>query len=138
MAESDLLFVYLSLLRPVLDFAVPAYHSLLTAAQSLQLERLQLKAMKIIYSHDTTYSQAIEKSGILSLEERRKELVLNFALKTTKNNRFADGWFPKQPPCTYNVRKQRVYKEFKARTERQKRNPIFYMRKILNQYHDEL
>ena len=138
MAESDLLFVYLSVLRPVLDFAVPAYHSLLTAAQSLQLERLQLKAMKIIYSHDTTYSQAIEKSGILSLEERRKELVLNFALKTTKNNRFADGWFPKQPPCTYNVRKQRVYKKFKARTERQKRNPIFYMRKILNQYHDEL
>ena len=37
---NDMLELYKSLIRPVLDFAVPAYHLLLTNSQSNQLEKL--------------------------------------------------------------------------------------------------
>ena len=55
MQPSDLLFVYLSILRPVLDYAVPTYHPLLTLAQSDNLESLQKRALKIVYGPSLSY-----------------------------------------------------------------------------------
>ena len=41
MPQSDLLFLYKSVIRPVLDFAAVAYHTMLTAGQTYRLEQLQ-------------------------------------------------------------------------------------------------
>ena len=61
----DMLALYKSLLRPVLDFAVPAYHWLLTHTQSELLEKLQRSAFKVIYgwatSHQTVLTEKIRK-----------------------------------------------------------------------------
>ena len=62
--EEDMLRLYFSLLRPVLDFAAPAYHSLLTMAHSNRLEAIQDKAMKIIYGWTVSYETVIEKTGL--------------------------------------------------------------------------
>ena len=42
----DIHLLYNSLVRPVLDFAVPVYHSLLTKDQAESLERLQVQALR--------------------------------------------------------------------------------------------
>ena len=70
----DLLFVYLSVLRPVLDFASPTYHSILTVTQTEILESLQRKALRIIYNN-LSYSEALAVANIKTLNERRLELL---------------------------------------------------------------
>ena len=45
----DILAIYKSMVQPVAKFAAPAYHSLLSAAQTGMLEQLQARAMKIIF-----------------------------------------------------------------------------------------
>ena len=60
-------------------------------------------------------------------------LTLNFAQSTQKNPRYTDGWFPQKPiNHAYPIRKPRPFLETKSKTERMKRNPMNYMRKILN------
>ena len=132
MCSSDLLYVYLTVLRPVLDFAAPTYHSLLTATQTDELECLQRKAFKIIYNSNLSYSEALAVSNVETLKDRRQKLTLNFALRTENNPRYSDGWFPKKPQTNYITRNIRPYLEVLPRTERMKRNPITYMRRILN------
>ena len=132
MASSDLLYVYQTVLRPVLDFAVPTYHSLLTVTQSNSLETLQKKAFKIIYGSDLSYAEALAVANMQPLSERRQKLVENFAVRTQKNPRYSDGWFPKKTNKHYSTRSNRPYLEVQTRTERMKRNPITYMRRVLN------
>ena len=46
----DLLHFFTSVLRPVLEYACPVWHSSLTVAQSDALESVQKRAISIIYS----------------------------------------------------------------------------------------
>ena len=94
MTPGDLLFVYTTVLRPVLDFAVPTYHPLLSIGQSQCLEKLQQKALYIVYGHHLSYDEALAVSNLTTLQERRDTLTLNFAQSTQKNPRYTDGWFP--------------------------------------------
>ena len=132
MSASGLLVVYCSVLRPVLDFACPSYHPLLTQNQKHSLESLQKKALKIVYGPGISYQEAIAVANISTLEDRRETLTKQFALATSKNPRYSDGWFPKKPTRTHNTRNIRPYVEVIPKTERMKKNPITYMRKILN------
>ena len=108
-------------LKPVLDFAAPAYHSLLTATQTESLERLQKKALSIIYGQQFSYLEAMAVSNLCTLKERREELTKNFALAALKNPRYSDGWFPQKPPKHYDTRMNRPYEEDIVRTERMKK-----------------
>jgi len=51
---SDLLSFYCTVIRPFAEYASPAWHSSLTAAQSDVLESLQKRAMNIIFPAITT------------------------------------------------------------------------------------
>ena len=132
MLPSDLLFVYMTILRPVLDFAVPSYHPMLTLAQSAHLESLQKRALKIIYGVDLSYRESLAIANITTLKERREELTRKFTYATLKNPRYTDGWFPKKPEKHYQTRSNRPYCEEKLRTERMKKNPLTFMRRLLN------
>ena len=132
MGPTDLLFIYTTMLRPVLDFAAPSYHSLLTAAQTEQIERLQKKSLRVVYGPEISYREAIAIANICTLKERREQLTKRFALATVKNPRYKDGWFPLKPPIPYNTRINRPYLECATRTERMRKNPLTYMRRLLN------
>ena len=56
---ADLLVrIYCSLIRPIFDYASPAYHTTLTDQQSESLERLQRATLKTIYGLNTSYATA--------------------------------------------------------------------------------
>ena len=131
MSSNDLLFIYTSVLRPVLDFACPTYHSLLTSTQADCLETLQRKALKIVYS-GLSYKEALAVSHLETLYDRRTELTKRFAEKTLQNPRYSDGWFPQKPKKHYSTRENRPLLEVLPRTERMKKDPITYMRRLLN------
>jgi len=70
----DLLCFYCSVIRPVLEYACPVWHSSLTAALSRALESLQKRAMNIIFP-DMDYKLSLVMARINTLEERQQVLT---------------------------------------------------------------
>ena len=82
-----------------------------------------------------SYSELLEKSGLETLEIRRRRNFDKFALKTEKNQRYKH-WFPRNTN-NFNTRNNLPFKEEIARTERYKNSPVFLMRKRLNEIHQD-
>ena len=133
MSAEDLLFVYKTILRPVLEFAAPTYHSLLTKTQSEKIEALQKRALKIIYGVESSYDEQLKNGIVERLSDRRETLCCNFAKKASLSDRFGNKWFPKRVEDNHNIRRRGPYLEQRARTERMRQSPIFYMRRLLNE-----
>ena len=136
MSEHVLLDVYKIMLRPILEFCSPIYHSLITKEQSCKLERLQKTALYVIYGFDKKYESILHISGLQTLEERRKNAFKNFALSVVKNERYA-SWFPRQEGHQINLREKRTFTEHYARTDRLYNSPLYSMRRLLNEEYRE-
>ena len=72
-SSSDLVMFYCSVIRSVLEYSCQLFHSSLPNCLSDELERIQRRAMLIIFP-DLKYSSALEKSCINTLYERRVKL----------------------------------------------------------------
>ena len=73
----DLLHFYCAVIRPVLEYACPVWHSSLTITQSKTLESLQKRAMNIIFPY-MDYKLPVVMAHIDTLEERREVLTERF------------------------------------------------------------
>ena len=128
--EADLLKVYTTMIRPVIEYSSVIYHPMLTGEQTRDIEKIQSRALKNIYGHVYSYARLLELSGLETLEERRRKACLKFALKTANNGRFS-AWFPMRRKS-----KRRgdalEYAEQNARTDRRMNSPLYYYRRILN------
>ena len=70
MTSDDLIVVYKTVLRSILDYLCPAYHSLLNKDQSSRIEKLQKYALNIIYGPNGSHDERVEKVGnIKKLED---------------------------------------------------------------------
>ena len=67
----DLLHFYTTVVRPVLEYACPVWHSGLTVAQSNLLESVQKRAIRIVYL-DADYQTSLIVAGIDTLREKKK------------------------------------------------------------------
>ena len=76
-----LLEVYKIMLRPLLEYSAQVYHHMLTNEQSCELERQQIRALKVIYDFEESTSKLVERSGLESLSTRREKLCSDFANK---------------------------------------------------------
>ena len=123
--------VYAATIRSVILYAAQVYHCMLTEDLSEKLERLQRLAMRIIHPPGTSYRDALTLSNLPRLSDMRTEMCKKFAKKTQLNPRY-EHWFPKNPPNEHNLRHTLTYKEETARTERRRKSPVFYMRRVLN------
>ena len=85
----------------------------------------------MIFGWGVSYDELITSERVETLESRRQKLTLNFAIKAQNSARFAH-WFTRKNYDGLNLRKEKKYEEFNARTERLKNSPLFYMRRALN------
>ena len=130
----ELVRVYTTVIRPVVEYGCPVFHSSLTDGQDERLERLQDHALKCIFGPELSARKLRGLAGLTTLRERREDLVHKFAHKCA-NDPALDHWFPRD-----NARRSgrlrggvdQTYLEEKARCERLKNSPIFYFRRILN------
>jgi hypothetical protein len=129
LSEDELVAVYKSSVRSVIEFTSVVYHAMLTKEQSRDIERLQLQSLKCIYGLQFSYSKMLEKANISTLEERRVEACDKFARKCLEG-RF-EGWFPLRQ-TTRTTRSTRPYEEKYARCDRLKNSPLYFMRRRLN------
>jgi len=94
--SGDLLYFYLTVIRPVLDCGCVVWHHGLTVAQSQKLESLQNRALRIIHQiiYDMPYDSVCEYIGVQSLSARRSELGRRFFRSVTVSDSCLHGLLP--------------------------------------------
>jgi len=130
MSPSDLVYYYQSVIRPVVEYACVVWHSSITKKQSELIERIQHRAAKIIFGHDT---DALKALALPSLSDRRELLTKEFFVSLLRPNSCLHHLIPAE--CkNEQTNKLRHVKQFPpplARTERFKKSTIIYS---LNNY----
>ena len=79
-SSDDLLHFYESYIRPTLEYACCAWHTSLTHEQSLRIERIQRRALIIVYGHinQNDYASYCKEHNISTLYDRRELLCKQF------------------------------------------------------------
>ena len=134
--QLELVNVYIQQIRSILELAVPYWGPRITQLEETHIERVQRTALRIIWGQQyLSYSEACIKSNIKTLKERRAELITKFAIKTSKNPKFA-SWFKKFPPKSINTRIPDLkLKPVPARTVRFSNSAIPTFTTLINNHH---
>ena len=119
---NDLIRVYCSIVRSVIEYACVVYANLPQCLANA-LELTQKRALYIIFP-GLPYTEALHKSGLPSLRERRNTLCERFIAAIEKGNplyqlingRFLDSRFPRS---LYNLRCNRS-QQIRCKTDRLK------------------
>ena len=124
----DLLCFYKTVVRPVLEYACPVWHSSLTSGQTKALESLQKRAMRIIFSHGD-YQAATIIAGIDTLQTRRETLSTNFFYNSILDNTSCLYYLlppRRDPEIIARLRHPTTYETIRARTARFRKSYIPY------------
>ena len=125
---------YACLIRPVVEYASPAWHGSITLEQSEHLERQQSQALKNIYGVGLSASKMRAKANIPTLWSRREAAGLKFIKKCVNNER-CTAWFRERDRAVYSRRpntRYPTYHENTARTDRYRNSPKNYLIRQLN------
>ena len=96
---SEMLDIYKSQVRSMLEFAVPVWAGYITKKEKVKIERVQKCALSIILKEKYhSYQQALDYTKLELLEDRRQLQTLKFAKKALKHKKFAN-WFEIQLNC---------------------------------------
>ena len=133
--DSDLVDVYIKQIRSLMELAVPVWHSGITKAEQIEIERIQKSAAHIILGDGyVSYRQALNYLGLDSLLVRREMLCLKFAKKAERHTKF-EKWF--KP--TVNTRNTRLIKpkycSALTRHSRFRKSPLPFLTEVLNEYY---
>ncbi len=137
-ASSSILKVYLTIIRPVLEYAVPVWQSI-SSILSDKLETIQKRALKIIFPSAETYLKALQLAGIDNLADRRTILCKKYMSKMKRTNHPLHALLPKSADknCIYELRDKTeevsLYQDFKlCRTEKTENFFTFNIINIIN------
>lgn len=128
----DLVNIFILYIRSVLEQSCQVWHSNLTLENTMDLERVQKNALKIILKDQyISYDHALNAVGLDCLIDRREQLCLKFAKACLKNENLKD-MFPLNEDSHQNIRQREVFKVTFAHTDRLKDSSIPYMQRLLN------
>ena len=128
----ELIQVYKTMLRPVVDYGSVVYHSSLTDKQDELLDRLQTQALKCIFGPGLSAREMRARAALPTLRARREELCDKFANKCLGNDYFKH-WFPEKTTRRSSRRPDaEKYIEKTARCKRLFNSPLYYFRRRLN------
>jgi hypothetical protein len=131
----DLKTIYIGFIRPLVEYAVPAWHPGLSEQHHLSLERIQKRACRIMLSGDKylSYHDALEQCQLTKLRARRDEICLQFIKKLMEAPAFRN-WLPgtRGEDSGRVLRNSNLLSFPRIRTERYAKSPIPYMVKLWN------
>lgn len=131
----DLIGFYCSCIRSVLECACQVFHCSLTKYLCDQIERIQKRAMHIIYP-DLSYADAIVKADLPSLVNRRDSLCNKLLDSIVNNNshKLMNLLPPKANSCSSRLRKKRYFQLPNLKTNRTRNSFVFsYADRYYNQ-----
>ena len=123
----DLLVIYKSIVRPTVEYASPVWHTGLTDQQTKEIERIQKRALVIIFSPTSaSYKDHLEKAQLTTLKDRRMTACKKLfnIIRSDKNHKL----FSLLPTAKENTRNLRHFKSrtVRTRTDRYKNTFIPY------------
>ena len=117
-ATKELLLFYITCIRSTLEYGSPVFHRALPSYLSEDLERLQKRAMKIIYP-ELSYAKALEISGLLTLYDRREAIAAKLFNEICANQSHSlHKLLPSKYQPGYYLREQRTFIRPRCKTER--------------------
>ena len=132
-SQLDLVRVYKAMVRPTAEYCSVVFHPLITKSDSLELERIQMQALKGIFGWNISYEKLLEKAQIERLDVRREARLDKLATKMSESRRFSE-WFPlRLYRGNTSIRKTEKYKVYMSTTERYLKSPLNVMRRRLNE-----
>ena len=97
MEPDSLLKVYFTVIRAAVEYCSSVYHSLIPGYMAERLEKIQRRAIRIIYGRGVDVDKMVEDGKLETLERRRELACMKFARKASTSERFGNKWFPKNP-----------------------------------------
>ena len=123
-SPTEIIEVYNSIIRSLLEYACEIWHPGLTKQQSNKLEMIQKRAFSIAFP-ENGYRDALQLTGNPSLHDRREKQCQKFFLDICDPNHKLHHFLP--PKCKVaHLRSKRQYQLPKVKTNRLKTSPIFY------------
>ena len=128
----DLVNIYISFVRPVLEYATPVWSGGLSKGQCQMIEQVQKRACRVILGAQYTgYDAALTQCGLRRLEERRSRLCLSFAKSLQLPSCRLNYLLPPKRHRAYNTRNGRTRETCNCRTNRFYNSPMPYLSRIL-------
>ena len=124
-ADKELVIFYTTCIRSSTEYACPVFHNGLSKYLSDELERIQKRALRIIYPF-ASYSEALEKCDLPYLYDRRNTLASKiFEEICCDPNHKLHHLLPEPNRRTVNLRNRRKFNVPACRTNRLKNSFIF-------------
>ena len=123
--------IYIHIIRVILEGSCEVWAGALTLKNRRALERCQKLSLKIILPNHK-YKSALKFLNLEDLETRRKKITLKFAKNAKNHSKLAHLFIENIKVHEMKTRKSPRY-TIKANTDRYKKSPILYMKKLLNE-----
>ena len=122
-------------IRSLLEHAVPVWYSSITSEKSKQIEKIQIYSVSIILNDwSSPYSHKCTRLNLQPLHLRRKQIAINYGLKSAANEKYGDTFFKTKKHC-YNTRGQGLYfEEMKSNSRRHYFSPLVSITRDINEY----
>ena len=121
----DLLTFYITCVRPVAVYTCPVFHNALPAYLSAELEKLQKRAMRIIFPF-MPYKVALATAGLPSMNERRETVTaMLFNDVVSNSDHKLHSLLPTRNQSKYSLRSSKTYHLPGAKTNRLKNTFIY-------------
>ena len=131
--------IYILFVRSILKQSATVWHSSLSEENRNDLERVQKTALKLILGQKhNSYRHALNKMNLEDLDERRENLCLTFAQRTSRHPTMKKMFPLNEKSGGISTRHPEKYKVQHALNERLRKSPIIHMQNLLNQYQEKL
>ena len=134
-SKEDLKSFYCATIRSIVEYGAQMRHGNLTNEQHAAIERVQKRALRIIYP-GLEYDEALKKGKLKSLKQRRNDLCVDLIRSMMLPLHILHGLLPEQISnikCK-TTRSSGIY-NFYCRTERFRRSPIVF---AINKYNESI
>ena len=125
MPSRDIVKVYVSLVRPIMEYASQVWHAGLTEQQAHMLESIQQRALKVAFP-TLDYDQALMEANLMTLYERREVLCKRLFSSAQDSSHKLNPLLPNLRVITHNQRHAAKYPLPVCKTNRFKDSFIPY------------
>jgi len=123
--NQDILRIYTSMVRSVLEYACQVWHTSLTKGQADQLESVQRRALRLVYP-DLSYREALQVSGMRTLHQRREDICRSFFKDMMRPTHKLHYLLPDTRPARYTLRNKTRYDHLPCKSKRYEKTLVPY------------
>ena len=125
LSQQQLLRVFKSIIRPVVEYACTVWHFSLTKADSDKIESIQKRALTTIFGKHP-YESNLESAGLPSLEKRRGELCQKLFSAMQQPGHKLHHLLPQVRSSAHHLRRMRNRESIRCHTKRSSNSFIMY------------